>query len=100
MLGRILINYSPTELLALWQRGQDIGIYLNKWIKVDGIFSNPTPQTINKKRFLVIDFWTNSGVFLTESMVSLYFDQEKWEAKLLSLRSNDPIKAVCQFNRV
>jgi hypothetical protein len=99
-IGRILVNRCPSELLADWQHSQDIGIYLNKWIKVDGVFSAPTQQTIGKKRFLVIDFRLNSGVFATESMVSMYFDQEKWEAKLLALQTGDPIKAICQFSRV
>lgn len=95
--GRILINYSPAELLGLWQQGQNIGLYLNKWIKIKIKFSAPTQDVLNKKEFLVIDTQVPG---LYAAFLSAYFDREKTEAKLISLKPGDPLTAICQFNRI
>jgi hypothetical protein len=97
--GRILLNYSPVEMIGLWERGQDIGLYLNKWIKIELRFAVPTSQTVNKKKYLVIDGQLPSYAFM-QAFLSAYFDQEKWEAKLTSLRPEDTVRAVCQLNRI
>jgi hypothetical protein len=96
--GHILINYSATELLKLWQQGQNIGLYLNKWIKIEFKFSAPTQEVLNKKTFLVTD--TQVPGLYPQAYLSAYFDKEKTEAKLVSFKPGDTVRATCQFDRI
>jgi hypothetical protein len=93
-----LIIFSPEEILGLWANGQNIGIYLFKWIKVDyPAVSTPTPETLEKKDYYVVRMNINSGSFFSRGSISAYFDPKKWGDRLLTLRQGDRLKAYCQF---
>jgi hypothetical protein len=99
-LGRLLLNYSPKELLDLWGSGGNIGAYLNKWIKIDCAFPNNglTVEPLNKKQYDVVKVVIQRN-FISAAL-SAYFDRKKWDEKLVLLRPKGSFKAICQFDRI
>jgi hypothetical protein len=94
-LNRLLLNYSPGELLRMWQEGRDVNIYLGKWIKIDYEFGSLKIDTLDKKQYLMVRM-VISGVYY----LSAYFDQKKWESKLLYLRPKEGVRAYCLFKTI
>ncbi len=72
-IGRPLLNYSPAELLTLWEGNQSISAYLGKWIKIDYPFSALLVEVIDKKKYYVVQMNIESvsftsGIFWRISM--------------------------------
>jgi hypothetical protein len=100
-LGHQLIKFSPEEILGYWVGGQNIGIYMTRWIKVDyPAASTPTPETLEKKDYYVVQMNIKSGSYFTRGSFSAYFDPKKWGDRLINLRQGERLKAYCQFQGV
>jgi hypothetical protein len=94
-LGRILLPYSPRELLEMWHNGRNVGAYFGKWIKIDYQFQELTLETVEKKQLYLIKMEAFYGY------VYAYFEPKKWEARLMEMRvRTDQVKAICQFERI
>lgn len=93
--GRILLVYSPDELIDMRVRYGLEGVqpYVDKWIKASNEFLSLKTEKIDKRDYLVVRVRSNSF----NGYVFLYFDQKRWEEKLLSFRPNDKVIAICQF---
>jgi len=92
--GRALINYSPSEILEMWSGGRDVNAYVNKWIKINYLFGTLTFDTLDKKQYYMVRMST------PREYVSAYFDQKKWEQRLVLLRPKDRVQAYCLFRTI
>jgi hypothetical protein len=100
-LGRILLVYSPEELLKMWVNRQKLDIYQLNWIKIDYPMSGlPYPETIEKKQYYVVKMPVRSDRLLGYAEVLAYFDPKKWADRLLPIRPGDHVKAICQFEDI
>jgi hypothetical protein len=51
-LGQILLIYSPQELLSMYVAGQNLNIFVNKWIKIKGpTITLPASEKIQNKEY-------------------------------------------------
>ena len=100
-LGHTLIKFSPEEILGWWVGGQNIGIYMSRWIKVDyPAATTPTPETLEKKDYYVIQMNIRSGSYFSRGSFSAYFDPKKWGDRLIYFRQGERLKAYCQFQGI
>jgi hypothetical protein len=99
-LGRTLLIYSPQEIFAMYRGGQNIGAFLNKWVKIDGLTSGvPAPEKIQDKEFYRVELSLES-VTWQPGKVAAYFDPQKYGDTLLRLRPGGHLGAICQFSNI
>jgi hypothetical protein len=101
LFGRTLLVYSPEELLHLWEEGQDLKIFIDKWIKVDGpSVGPPMSEPVEKKEYYLVQTNIKSERFMTVGLVALFFDPKKYADRLLMVRKGDRVQTYCQFEGV
>lgn len=101
-LGRTLLIYSADELIRMEASDQNIGLFLNKWVKINyKVAAAPFPLTEQKKEFDVVEMTeVPSRVMSVLSGIAAYFDPKKWGDKLINLREGDYLMAVCQLQSI
>jgi hypothetical protein len=99
-LGRSLLIYSPQEIFAMLVAGQNISVFGDRWVKVEGVTSSiPASEKIQNKEFYRVDFKLRN-VNWSYGKVVTYFDPKKYGETLLSTRLGAGLKAVCQLTKV
>jgi hypothetical protein len=93
--GRTLIAYRASELVSMFERGQRLDVFKNKWMKVEGaLITVPASEKLGGKEYYAI------GVRDGSALIAAYFDLKKWGDELLSMKIGDSMRAACQFSTV
>jgi len=96
--GRTLLNYSPEELLKIGM-GPSNGIdaYRNKWVKLDYPF-----LILNKEPSNFLAPFSGHYIVtmnISNGQVIASFD-ESWEERLIALRPNNRVRAICRLQDI
>jgi hypothetical protein len=98
--GRSLLIYSPQEIFAMLIEGQNISVFGDRWVKVEGVTSSiPASEKVQNKEFYRVDFKLENAGW-NEGKVAAYFDPKKYGEVLLSTRLGGHLSAVCQLTKV
>lgn len=101
-LGRTLLIYSPAELIDMEASEQSIGLFFDKWVKIDyKIAVIPASYTADKKTYDILEIldMPRSNMFVLPGIVA-YFDPKKWGDRLLNIRKGGEVKAYCQIQSI
>jgi hypothetical protein len=98
--GRSLLIYSPQEIFAMLIEGQNINVFGDRWVKVEGVTSSiPASEKIQTKESYRVDFKLEN-VNWSYGKVAAYFDPKKYGEVLLNTRLGGHLRAVCQLTKV
>ena len=79
--------------------GQNLNVFLNKWIKVSGLTSTvPITEKIQNKEYYRVMLPLEANNYVERGTVAAYFDAKKFGAELINLRPGEGLQAICQFN--
>lgn len=96
--GKVLLVYSPEELLSMSLGSRNMTIFYGNWIKLDyPVLDIPQPEKLDKNDLYVIKMFVNSGRLGRNGLILAYFYPQKWRVRLLSIHAGDQVKAICQL---
>jgi hypothetical protein len=96
-LGRTLLIYSPQNLFAMYEGGEDLSVFLNRWIKINGRTSTvPVSETFKNKEYYKVGLQLEA-VGWNRGVVAASFEPKKWGDDLIKIKPGESIRAVCQF---
>jgi hypothetical protein len=99
-LGRNLLIYSPQNLFSMFEGSEDLSVFLNRWIKIDGKTSTvPVSETFKNKEYYKVGLQLEP-VGWNRGAVAASFDPKKWGDALINTRPGGGIRAVCQFTSI
>jgi hypothetical protein len=76
-LGRILLVYSPSEIIAMYANGQDISIFVGKWIRIEGSTINvPVETKLQNKDYYVIGVQLGPIDMFNRANIAAFFDSK------------------------
>jgi hypothetical protein len=98
--GHAILMYSPQEIFAMLAEGQNINVFVDRWVKVAGVTSSlPTPEKVQSKDYYRVEIKLD-GARLSFGKVAAYFDPKKYGDALLNIRLGGQLKAACQLTKV
>jgi hypothetical protein len=99
--GHPLLIYSPQELFDMLQSGQNLNVFLDRWVKVAGPTSSlPTQEKIQKQDFYRIELKLDVSRYFIQGKIAAYFDPKKYGEVLLSTRLGGDLQAACQLSKI
>jgi hypothetical protein len=100
-LGRLLLDISPAELLAMYERnGSDaIEAYRDGWVKIDYPIMSFDRQTFGKIPYDVVEAAAHFHSVFPGKIIAV-FNAQKWGALLHMHRTGDQIVAFCKFKDI
>jgi hypothetical protein len=100
-LGRLLLDISPAELLAMYERnGSDaIETYRDGWVKIDYPIMSFDRQTFGKIPYDVVEAAAHFHSVFPGKIIAV-FSAQKWGAQLHMHRTGDQIVAFCKFKEI
>jgi len=100
-LGRLLLDISPAELLAMYERsGSDaIETYRDDWVKIDYPIKSFDRQTFGKIPYDVVEAAAHFHSVFPGKIIAV-FNAQKWGAQLRMHRTGDQIVAFCKFKDI
>jgi hypothetical protein len=85
----------------MYANGQDISIFVGKWIRIEGSTINvPVETKLQNKDYYVIGVQLDPINIFNRANIAAFFDSKKYGDVLLSMKPGSGIQAVCQFNRI
>jgi hypothetical protein len=100
-LGRLLLDISPADLLAMYERnGSDaIEAYRDGWVKIDYPIMSFDRQTFGKIPYDVVEAAAHFHSVFPGKIIAV-FNAQKWGAQLHMHRTGDQIVAFCKFKEI
>jgi hypothetical protein len=100
-LGRLLLDISPAELLAMYERnGSDaVEAYRDGWVKIDYPIMSFDRQTFGKIPYDVVEATAHFHSVFPGKIIAV-FNAQKWGAQLHMHRTGDQIVAFCKFKEI
>jgi hypothetical protein len=100
-LGRKLLDISPAQLLAMYERnGSDaVETYRDGWVKIDYPIVSFDRQTFDKTTYDVVEAAAHFQSVFPGKIIAI-FNAQKWGAQLHMHRAGDQIVAFCKFREI
>jgi hypothetical protein len=100
-LGRLLLDISPAELLAMYERnGSDaIETYRDGWVKIDYPIMSFDRQTFGKIPYDVVEAAAHFHSVFPGKIIAV-FNAQQWGAQLHMHRAGDQLVAFCKFKEI
>lgn len=100
-LGRLLLDISPAELLAMYERNGSAAVeaYRDGWVKIDYPIMSFDRQTFAKIPYDVVEAAAHFHSVFPGKIIAV-FNAQKWGAQLHMHRTGDQIVAFCKFKDI
>jgi len=100
-LGRQLLDVSPAQLLAMYERngGDAVETYRDSWVKIDYPIMSFDRQTFGKTTYDVVEAAAHFQSVFPGKIIAI-FDAQRWGAQLRMHRTGDQIVAFCRFREI
>jgi hypothetical protein len=100
-LGRLLLNISPAELLAMYERngGDAIESYRDGWVKLDYPIVSFDRQTFGKIPYDVVEAAAHFHSVFPGKIIAV-FNAQMWGPQLRMHRAGDQLVAFCKFKEI
>ncbi len=100
-LGRHLLDISPAQLLAMYERnGSDaVESYRDGWVKVDYPIMSFDRQTFGKTTYDVVEAAAHFQSVFPGKIIAI-FNAQRWGKQLHMHRAGDQIVAFCKFREI
>jgi len=100
-LGRLLLDISPAELLAMYERNGSAAVeaYRDGWVKIDYPIMSFDRQTFAKIPYDVVEAAAHFHSVFPGKIIAV-FNAQKWGAQLHMHRTGDQIVAFCKFKEI
>jgi len=99
-LGRNLLIYSPQNLFSMFEGNEDLSVFVNRWIKVDGKTNTvPASETVKNKEYYKVGLQLEP-VGWNRGAIAASFDPKKWGDSLIRIKPGESMRAVCQFTAI
>jgi hypothetical protein len=100
-LGRQLLDISPAQLLAMYERngGDAVETYRDAWVKIDYPIMSFDRQTFGKTTYDVVEAAAHFQSVFPGKIIAI-FNAQQWGAQLHMHRAGDQIVAFCKFREI